>query len=73
MSRPLWFKHDPEHTATGYRWLDLLTAPYWYVADYLTRRRFWKFMAVNETWREARDRTRAYYREHPELLEHRPE
>ncbi len=24
-----WWRHEPERTATGFRWLDWLTKPYW--------------------------------------------
>lgn len=69
-----WFRHEPERTATGYRWLDWLTDPYWRFRTWWTARSLWKLMAVNESWRQARARTRAYFREHPELLEtSRPE
>lgn len=53
---PPWFRHEPEKTATGYRWLDLLTAPYWSAKDWFTQRKLWKMLAVNESWRQARDR-----------------
>lgn len=65
MSRPPWFKHDPEHTATGYRWLDLLTHPYWIFAGWWEARKLWKLMAVNESWRQARTRTRAHFQAVP--------
>lgn len=62
-----WFKYEPERTATGYRWLDFITAPYWSVVFYLNQRRMWLWMRIGkETWRQARDRTRRYVREHPE-------
>lgn len=67
---PSWFRHEPDKTATGYRWLDLLTAPYWRVVDWRAQRRLWKVMAIRgESWREARDRTHQVFRDHPELLE----
>jgi len=66
----LWFKKDIECTVTGYRWLDALIGPYWSVTGWLAARRLWQLMAVgDETWRESRDRTRAFYRVHPELLD----
>lgn len=36
----------PDHTktATGYRWLDWLTAPYWMIRDRLTVRSFYKML-----------------------------
>ena len=65
-----WFRKDTEHTATGFRWLDTLSDPYWRLLQWWWERRFWRLMAVgDETWRRARDRTRAYYRAHPELFE----
>ena len=70
MARPSWFRHEPDRTATGYRWLDLLTAPYWRVVDWRNQRWWWQVMAVgDETWREARNRTQQYFRDHPELLD----
>ena len=68
--RPPWFRHAPEQTATGYRWLDLLTDPYWLLSMWISQRRFWRLMRIgDESWRQARDRTRQYFRDHPEWLE----
>lgn len=64
-----WLRKDTERTVTGYRWLDALIGPYWYVSSWWAARRLWQLMAVDETWREARDRTHAFYRAHPELLD----
>jgi hypothetical protein len=70
MSQPAWFRHEPERTATGYRWLDALTDPYWRLSMWVTQRKCWKLMRIgDESWRQARDRTRRYFAQHPELLE----
>lgn len=66
MSRPPWFRHDPEHTATGYRWLDLLTDPYFRIRGWWTARKFWKLMRVgNDSIRETKRWVRAYFNASP--------
>lgn len=47
------WRRDFEHTATGWRWLDWLTAPYWAFLDHRTRRKFGKLFALKgESWRD---------------------
>lgn len=59
---PSWFRHEPDKTATGYRWLDWLTDPYWRFTGWWQQRKFWRIMRVgDETWRGARDRFREDY------------
>lgn len=68
VSKPSWFRREPDRTATGYRWLDTLTYPYWAVASWLAQRHMWRLLALRgESWRQARDRTRRFFREHPTL------
>ena len=39
-----WWRHEPARTATGYRWLDWLTQPYWQVWVWYQTHLFWKTM-----------------------------
>ena len=39
-----WWRHEPKRTATGYRWLDWLTKPYWQLWCWWQTRLFWKTM-----------------------------
>lgn len=65
-----WFKHEPERTATGYRWLDLIVDPWIRVTAYLASRRLWRLMRIgDESWRQARTRTQRFFSEHPEFLD----
>lgn len=54
---------DRERTATGYVWLDKITAPYWAITMHLHHRRFWKLLTPAGTnWRQARTTFQAWFR-----------
>ena len=53
---------DRDKYATGYRWLDLLTDPYWRLRAWWVERRWWQMHArPGESWKAARDRWRPLY------------
>lgn len=55
---------DFEHCATGYRWLDRLTAPWWRRRSRAAERHLWESLAIgDEDWTEVRDRVQRYVRQ----------
>ena len=47
-----WWRHEPKRTATGYRWLDWLTKPYWRYQSRRANRQFQEALAddLQATW-----------------------
>lgn len=57
---------DFKRTATGYFWLDWLTAPYWAVVDRRSRREFGKLFALKgESWRDGERWVREHWEKPP--------
>lgn len=55
---------DRETYATGYRWLDKVTDPYWRITSWRWERKWWMAHArPGESWKGARDRMRPLYAE----------
>lgn len=57
-------RRDTERYATGWRWLDWLTIPYWRAMSWWHERQWWRTFARNdESWKDARERLRPVFRE----------
>lgn len=58
--QPRWFKHESDKTATGYRWLDWLTAPYWSFVVWRSERQLYRTLQIEG---ESIAETKRWFRE----------
>jgi len=65
--------HDPEHTATGFWWLDWITDPWWRTAAWIAERRLDRTLGITGSTRHRRrirgELWRSVVRDDPSLLD----